>query len=190
MWRTRLAAWWSAQAPRRNQCAVLWVSHFGRPALLALALLALALLLRWQITPEQQREHGRLATRLALLPKAFPPAATETLPAGFAGLQELPSERERAGDLETLVTVAERNGLALDRADYALANAGSADVLRVTANLPLSGTYTAVRQYVADVLNDLPHAALESLQIERANAKATQLQATARLTLYYRADQP
>ena len=40
-----------------------------------------------------------------------------------------------------------------------------------------------VRRFVAEVLNELPHSALESLQIERATAQSPQLQATARLVL-------
>ena len=45
-------------------------------------------------------------------------------------------------------------------------------------------------RFVADVLNQLPHAALESLQLERANAQAKELQATARLVLFYSEEAP
>lgn len=53
------------------------------------------------------------------------------------------------------------------------------------ATLPLTGSYAGVRRFVAEVLNELPHSALESLQIERATAQAKELQATARFVLFY-----
>ena len=58
------------------------------------------------------------------------------------------------------------------------------------ATLPLTGSYAGVRRFVAEVLNELPHSALESLQIERATAQAKELQATARLVLFYGEESP
>ena len=50
--------------------------------------------------------------------------------------------------------------------------------------------HAGVRRCVAEVLNELPHSALESLQIERATAQAKELQATARLVLFYGEESP
>ena len=187
----RSAAWWLQVAPQRNLLAVFWQQHLGRPAWLALALLTVFALLRWQIDPVLARAQARLAVRqqsLAVAAAAGP--ATDPVAMGIPALQELPSERQRGRDVAALVETAQRLGLGLERADYAQASAGGSYVTRLSATLPLTGSYAAVRRYVAEVLNELPHSALESLQIERPNAKSTQLQATARLVLFYRQDPP
>lgn len=189
--RTRCVAWWLRVSPQRNRLAVLWHQHLGRPAWLALALLVVFGLLRWQVDPVLAREQARLAVRQkALAAAAGPGAVIDPAAMGIPALQELPSERQRGRDVASLVETAQRIGLGLERADYAQASAGGTDVTRLSATLPLTGSYTAVRRYVAEVLNELPHAALESLQIERPSAKSTQLQATARLVLFYRQDPP
>lgn len=189
--RLRGAAWWSNVAPQRHQLAVFWHRHLGRPAWLALALLGAFGLVHWQVDPVLARERARLATRQqALVAAAAAGPAIDPAALGIPALQELPSERQRGRDVAQLVATAQRVGLGLERADYAQASAGGGDVTRLSANLPLTGSYAALRRYVAEVLNEMPHAALESLQIERPSAKSTQLQATARLVLFYRQDPP
>ncbi|MEQ1685701.1 MAG: hypothetical protein ABL916_18805 [Burkholderiaceae bacterium] len=189
--RLRGAAWWLNVAPQRHQLAVFWHRHLGRPAWLALALLGVFGLVHWQVDPVLAREQSRLVSRQqSLVAAAVAGPAIDPAALGIPALQELPSERQRGRDVALLVATAQRVGLGLDRADYAQASAGGGDVTRLSANLPLTGSYTAVRRYVADVLNEMPHAALESLQIERPSAKSTQLQATARLVLFYRQDPP
>jgi hypothetical protein len=177
----------------RNRLGVFWHRHLGRPAWLALALVLAVAALQWRVLPGLTAEQQRLESRLLRLPSgsnaaaAAPPSAPAAqAPAGL----ELPSDRQRAADIELLVETAQRSGLTLERADYTLAPPTGNAATRLQASLPLSGTYTGLRRYIATVLNALPHAALESLSIERADAQSTQLQATARLVLFYRAEQP
>jgi hypothetical protein len=137
-----------------------------------------------------QRDAQRLEARWAALASAPASRAVEAsarppLPSG-----ELPSTRQRGRDLEWLVSAAQRAGLGLERADYSLGAATAGALTRVEATLPLTGSYAGVRRFVAEVLNELPHSALESLQIERATAQAKELQATARLVLFYSEETP
>lgn len=167
-----------------------WHRHLGRPAWLALGLLAALLVVQAQLRPALQRERAQLEGRRAAL-AALPPAPA----AGHAAQPplapgELPSTRQRGRDLETLVAAVQRAGLSLERADYSAGTPTAGALLRVEATLPLSGNYAALRRFVADALNELPHAALESLQIERATAQSSQLQATARLVLFYAEETP
>lgn len=181
-----MSAWqttWRTAAPT-------WRRHLGRPAWLALGLLAVGLLVQWQLKPALLHDQTRLAQRRAALTAAPAQRAIDatTQPPLAAG--ELPSPRQRGRDLETLVVVAQRNGLTLERADYATGAATGGAPIRVEATLPLGGSYAAVRRFVAEVLNELPHAALESLQLERATAQARDLQATARIVLFYAEESP
>ena len=175
----------------RNRLGVFWHRHMGRPAGVGGGLLAALSVLQWQVRPGLVSEQRRLEARLLSLPaQAAPAVATGTASTQAPAGLDLPPERQRASDIEVLVETAQRSGLMLERADYALAPANGNAASRLQATLPLTGTYGGLRRYVADVLNTLPHAALESLSIERADAQSSQLQATARLVLFYRAEQP
>ena len=173
----------------RNRLGEVWHGHFGRPAWVAAVLLLALVVVQWRVLPALASEQHRLQSRLLNLPAAPAAAAATREPVvqAPAGL-ELPTGRQRAADTELLVDAALRHGLVLERADYTLAAPGTGNAVRLQATLPLSGTYAGLRRYVAAVLNALPHAALESLSIERADAQATQLQATAHLVLFYRQD--
>lgn len=180
----------SAAGAWRSLLLPAWHRHFGRPAWLALALLGALVIVQVQLRPALQHERAQLETRRAAL------AATPPSPAAGPGAQpplaagELPSTRQRGRDLEALVAAVQRAGLSLERADYSAGTATAGALIRVEATLPLSGNYAALRRFVAEALNELPHAALESLQIERATAQSSQLQATARLVLFYAEETP
>ncbi|MFT3954432.1 MAG: hypothetical protein QM722_08600 [Piscinibacter sp.] len=167
-----------------------WHRHLGRPAWLALALLAALMIVQWQLRPALQHERAQLDSRSVALAAMPPMAAGGPAAQPPLAADELPSTRQRGRDLETLVAALQRAGLSLDRADYSAGSAAAGGLLRVEATLPLTGNYAALRRFVADALNALPHAALESLQIERATAQSSQLQATARLVLFYAEEAP
>lgn len=192
----RAPAWWHQalhrSLPWRRAAAFAWHRHLGRPAWLALALLAALALVQWQLRPLLQRDAARLEARRIALAAVPAGARAVEAPSARASLQdsELPSQQQRGRDLEWLVGAAQRAGLTLDRADYSLGAATDGAVTRVEATLPLNGSYAGVRRFVAEVLNELPHSALESLQIERATAQSAQLQATARLVLFYGEPRP
>jgi hypothetical protein len=172
--------------------AALWHRHLGRPALVALLLLGAAVFVQWQLRPGLLREQQRLELRQQALLEQFRSRGGEATPvvADPPAEQGLPPTAQRGRDLQWLVTAAQRGGLVLDRADYALGAATRESLTRVEASLPLTGTYSAVRQFIAAALNEMPHAALESLQIERPNTQSPQLQATLRLVLFYRQGTP
>jgi hypothetical protein len=177
-----------APAALYNRAGRAWHQHLGRPAWLALVVLAAGAAVQWRLLPEQGREQQRLKARLLALPAAT--AAPASAWAAAAAPLELPPLRQRGTDVELIVEAAQRSGLGLERADYALAAPAGNAATRLQVSLPLSGTYSGLRRYVATVLNTLPHAALESLSIERADAQSAQLQATAKLVLFYRSERP
>lgn len=186
----RLRGTLQSTSPRWQPLAVAWRRHFGRPGALALLLLVAAAVLQWQVRPLLQRDAQRLQERRAALASIPVAGPLDTSGRGPLHAADIPSPRQRGRDLELLVAAAQRAGLGLERADYSLGAATAGALTRVEATLPLTGSYAGVRRFVAEVLNELPHAALESLQLERANAQARDLQATARLVLFYSEDTP
>lgn len=189
---SQMQTWLQPLHPWLRSFTVAWHRHVGRPGWVALALLGALVLLQAQLRPLLLRDQARLQLRQQAL--AGVPVGARAIEANAlrepATLHELPSPRQRGRDIEWLVSAAQRSGLSLERADYALAAATAGGATRVEATLPLSGTYGQLRQFVAAALNELPHSALESLQIERPNTQSPQLQATARLALFYREEAP
>jgi len=188
----KVQTWLQPLRPWQQAVVAAWHRHFGKPGWVALALLVLLALLQWQLRPTLLRDQARLQLRQQAL--ASVPAGARAIDVAAmrepAALQELPSPRQRGRDIEWLVAAAQRSGLSLERADYTLAAATAGGATRIEATLPLTGTYGQLRQFVAAALNELPHSALESLQIERPNTQSPQLQATARLALFYREEAP
>ena len=165
--------------------------NLGWPGLAALALLVTTVACWVAWIPGLHREQARLDTRLQATAAsargtagdALTQRALETL-----APEDLPTLRQRGADLEALIAASQRHGLVLQRADYSAGAAVGGRLVRVEANLPLTGSYAQLRSFIASVLNDLPHAALDSLHMERPNSQAAQLQVQARWVLFYRED--
>ena len=52
--------------------------------------------------------------------------------------------------------------------------------------LPIKDRYVTIKALVADLLNELPHASLSELKMERSGASVNVLEARIRLNLHYR----
>lgn len=172
--------------PRRAAIATWWARHVGRAAWVALPALGLAAVLAAQVLPSLHDAQAQAAARLDAARRARPVDRAAELPLEARVVQTLPGLPQRGRDVEALVGAARGAGLQLERADYTMAPEGGAGVARLQATLPLRGSYAQVRRFLATLLNTLPHAALESLQIERPDVRGTDLRATARIVLFYR----
>ncbi len=168
---------------------ILWQARLGRPALLGLVLLLIAAVLTLVVRPHLEDRGRELDARIdaamrrsAQQAKAAAPAQRVTRPQ-----DELPEFTQRSADLMTLISLARQSQVELPRADYKLepVSAGDGGLVQWHVQLPVRGSYTQLRQFVASMLNGLPHAALENLQIERSDTQQSVLQTTLDLSLYY-----
>ncbi len=168
-----------------------WERHWGWPAALSLALLLTAAMVQWQLRPALQHEGAALRAQRA---EAERRAAREVRVAPVAPADRLaamvPEVMRRGHDVGILLDSARESGLTVERADYAVDTLPGGSVTRLHARLPVTGSYAEVRGYVARILNSLPHAALESLQLERQSTQSARLQATLRVVLFYREESP
>lgn len=105
--------------------------------------------------------------RLARFLEFLPPAST--LPEALAGVHE----------------AAEARGVALDNAQYKESRDKGSPVLRYQMTLPLRASYPQLRGWLADVMNATPNAVLEELSLKRESAAVEELNARARLSLYF-----
>lgn len=85
-------------------------------------------------------------------------------------------------------TTAARNGLVLDSGDYLLERRKGARLAQYQITLPVRGSYSQIRGFVAEVLDKVPAAALDDIVVKRENIGAPALEARLRFVVYLSAD--
>jgi hypothetical protein len=99
----------------------------------------------------------------------------------FPTMDQLPIELER------VYGYARAAKLQMQQAEYRLeAPRGGLIAYRVT--FPIRGSYAQIRQFVGEMLQEMPMLSLDTLRFERKKVGDTQLEAQLRLTLHFRAD--
>jgi len=96
-----------------------------------------------------------------------------------------PSERQLTDQIETLHKLARNSGLDLQQGEYRLERRASGLwAYRVT--VPARGSYVQFREFIGQVLKNMPIASLDALRFERKKAVESQLEGQLRLTIYAR----
>jgi Tfp pilus assembly protein PilO len=90
--------------------------------------------------------------------------------------------------LDKLYTAAAAQDLVLTQGEYRMMADRTGKLARYQISLPVKGSYVQIRRFVAQVLNDVPVAALEEISFKRENIGAAQLEAHIKLTLFLSAD--
>ena len=181
-----------------RQWVVAWQLSFGRPGLLGLVLVALAVYAVAVHAPALRQQQGELLARqqeAATRPVVSSRRATQASTAPQL-LDSLPSASQRGADLAKLIEISRRTEVELTRGDYAIeklsaGNDPGAQIDNVSQwrlQLPVRGSYAQLRRFIAELLNSVPHAALDGLQIDRPDTQQPWLETTLRVTLYYRGD--
>lgn len=166
--------------------------RLGWPAAAALLLVLAAAMVQawWLPTLKAERDRAqqrqRLRVELPRLNEAAPDPEREAL----RWIDALPRVDQRGHQVRALIERAQASGVTMERTDYAVQPDQTLPISRLNVSVPVQGSYAAVRRYLAGVLNDLPNAALESLQLERGDTRTDELRATARLMLLYRVEGP
>lgn len=184
----------SALHARTNRLRWWWQHRMGVTGAVALALTALALLLsawlqpsiataRRELAREQMAQQEALARRPATVAALGPVDAREQMHA------VIPLLRQRGESVARLLDLAAGSGVVFERGEYAVENQ-EPDLSRLRITLPVAGSYGQIRAAIARLLNGLPNAALDAIDIERPNPDAPALGATLRLSLYFRKDTP
>lgn len=182
----------SALTPFRRRTALRMLrarALFGPTGAIALLLLAAAGAAAWwapQVADDADLlraqttvEASRARTRLLELP---PDPATQ-----IARFREwFPQSSHNVEDLRVLFRLAQREQVRLVRGDYVAGRQAETRLATYDVVLPVRANYAAIRGFVAAVLNELPHASLVDLRMERASGEL--LDARVHLTLFYRED--
>jgi hypothetical protein len=157
---------------------------------LLLAMLAPAILLGG-VLPLQRNVaamQAQLASRPVRPVKMEPIATPEaSLSAELVTFRmKFPTVDQLSGQLDTLFSLCEQHGLAVDKGEYALVEKSGGALRRFEVTLPVVGSYPQVRALVLEVLEKLPAAALSDVAMEREKIADGRARATLRLVFFVR----
>jgi len=155
----------------------------------ALALAALALAAWLPGLQRDAQEAARAAADAARLARLQPSARSgAAAPAdalrGF--VTGFPPVAQNAADLAQVFEAAQTHHLALPKGEYELKADSAGALVTYSATFPVHGDYQALKDFSADVLATLPHAAMDELRISRDSAASPALDALVRFTFFYR----
>lgn len=175
---------------RANRLRWWWQLRMGWPAGLALTLIAAGVVVAAWVRPGMATLRAELVreqvARLAALErqKTLMNVATRVDPREQIR-STVPALPRRGETVAQLLDLAGMAGVSVERAEYA-AEDQEPNLSRLKITLPFGGSYAQTRAVIARVLNGLPNAALDSVEIERPSADAKMLEGTLRLSLYFR----
>lgn len=86
--------------------------------------------------------------------------------------------------LKRINTAAGARGLELQSGEYRMQRREGTRLARYEITLPVKGSYTQVRDFVADVLAAMPAAVLEEVNLRRESIESARLEARVRFTVY------
>jgi hypothetical protein len=99
-----------------------------------------------------------------------------------------PPARQLPDQLARIYGFAGKQGLQLRQGEYRLIQETNAKLERYQVTLPLRGSYTQVRQFLAEVMNEMPVASLDDLKFEKQQIGDPTIEAQIRITLFMLAD--
>lgn len=97
-----------------------------------------------------------------------------------------PAAESITSDMARIDNAATAHGFLLASGDYELATIANSSLLRYQITLPVNGNYPDIRKFIVQVLNDMPHAALDSAFFRRQKITDTALDAQLKFSLYVR----
>lgn len=112
---------------------------------------------------------------------AAAPTVEQQLAAFYGFFPAPPSAPEWLGRIHA---AAESNKLILESGEYKTLREKGGRLTRYQIALPVKGSYSQIRGFIAEVLDAVPAAVLEDLSLKRENTGSAVLEARVRLTLY------
>jgi Tfp pilus assembly protein PilO len=165
------------------------VHQAGWPALFGGVLIAASLAVVLSATAPARAqiasiEQQRRQLRAPLRSKTAEPVSAQTQLRNFYAA--FPARSTLPDALMTLHRVASHNGLHDTRADYRDTLEAGTPLVRVKIEIPVTGSYVAIRSWIAELLKTLPSLTLDGLELRRADAGKPQLDARVRFQLLLR----
>ncbi|EJL90068.1 hypothetical protein PMI16_01875 [Herbaspirillum sp. CF444] len=88
--------------------------------------------------------------------------------------------------MDRIYAAASMQGVVLERGDYQLAGERDSKLLRYDLVFPVKGGYLQIRKFIAQVLNEVPNASLDSVVFTRQRINDPMIDAQLKFALYLR----
>jgi Tfp pilus assembly protein PilO len=168
-------------------------SRLGWTGRLGLLLLAAALVLHLVRVAVLEREIQALQTEASNLQQrlrsgqALGSRPNETSAEQLAAFYAyFPASDNAPALLGKIHAAAAANGIVLRSGEYKFDRPADQKLARYSITLPVVGSYGQLRRFIAQVLADVPAAAIDEIQMRRETIASTSLEARIRLSLYMR----
>ena len=172
-------------APRTRLAA----KRLGPAGLGGLALLAAAVVVVVAVVQPIRHQAVDLQTQLSALDTARSTMRDQARsPADHAGefLNRFPTRAELPAVLAAFGASANKAGVTLEQGTYSFQVQKGASLARYVIDLPVKGSYPAIRQFVSDALVTVPAASLDTLRLERREVAEGGVDAALRFTVFVR----
>lgn len=168
-----------------------WLERIGWPGVIGLALLVFSAGLAATAIPSRVAELDALHEEVQTLQERYRMTGS-TAPGARSTREEqleafygfFPPLSTLPDWLERIYAAAEKNGVALEVGEYRLVQERGWRLARYQLNLPVKGSYRQIRGFVAQVLTDVPAAALDEIGFRRDAVATERIDVRLRLTLY------
>ncbi len=101
-------------------------------------------------------------------------------------LEHFPTEGQLNAELGRLIEMAKQQGLRVPGGDYRLMPGKDGLLVRYVLNLPVKGSYGAIRSYLRAVRSEFPDLAIDDIALHRENIGSSEIEAQLRFVIFGR----
>lgn len=135
---------------------------------------------------ERELEAQRSAAERLKARSPYQPVSSDQRAENLRRFQNLfPPVEQLTDELEHLYSLARNAKIELQQGEYRL-EARGAGLAAYRVTLPIRGAYPQIREFVGNVLKEMPIASVDALRFERKRVGDTLLEAQVRLTIHFR----
>lgn len=102
--------------------------------------------------------------------------------------QALPKVTAIPDQLELIVSVAQKQHIALDQAEYRLVSLPNSRLIQYEVTLPLHGSYSQIKKFITASLYKVPTMSLDAISLQRQKVNEGIINARVNFTFYLLAD--
>lgn len=170
------------------------LQEFGWPILLAAVLLSLNLVFYFSAMRPAEEKKAQLQQEAEFArDKARRVAKNGQRPVALTPAQELarfngffPPLGDAHKWIAEIYSAARGEKLSLERGDYKVLREANGTLARYQITLPVKGNYRQIRQFIAEVLEEIPPAAVDDVSVRRDKIGDNQVEARIKISLYMR----
>lgn len=141
----------------------------------------------WMTIKPMREEAARLATRIEAAGKPRQDAEVAPLSRNErirAFVEFFPERRDVPHWIHQIHSVADKEGIVLERGDYRRPTGEGPLPIPVKITLPVKGSYAQIRRFITATLAEVPTLALDEVSFQRQNARDPRIEAQIRFSLY------